>query len=98
MKIIEDEPYAQATKHSWELRPAGEKLNIHRDPWRSVYNECAYALGFWRPNNNPNIKKLGWANIPKTKEAHIKLGEAMEAKGLDIEVRKTWFHYMNFTR
>tara|TARA_S200002703_G_scaffold13518_1_gene11858 strand:+ start:354 stop:650 length:297 start_codon:yes stop_codon:yes gene_type:complete len=98
MKIIEREPYAEATNYLWELRPADEKLSVHRDPWRSTYNECAKSLGFWRPNNNPKSKILGWTEIPKTKEAHIKLGEAMESKGLEVEVHKTWFHYMNFIR
>lgn len=92
MKIIEDKKESGAYKHIWELRPLREYLNERHDPWKGIKTECAKALGYWKPNPRPNSKIEGWVDVPKTKNAYVKLGEAMEAKGLDVEVRKVWLH------
>jgi len=92
MKIIETPKEAGAYKHIWDLRPLNEYLCIHKEPWKSTYKKCSKELGYWKPNPNKDSKIDGWVSVPKTREAHVKLGEAMEAEGLKVQVEKGWLH------
>lgn len=92
MKIIDNPKETGAYKHVWDLRPLNEYLSIHKEPWKSIHKKCAKNLGYWKPNHNKNSKIEGWVSIPKTLEARVKLGKAMEAEGLKVQVEKTWLH------
>lgn len=84
MKIIETEKDNYATHCRWDLLPVNISTLREKQEWYDVYNLCAKQLGFWRDK---------WASIPKTKEANMLLGEAMEKAGKQIELRKSWIHY-----
>jgi hypothetical protein len=84
MKIIETKQDEYATHSRWDLLPVNIPTLREKQEWYEVYNSCAKQLGFWRDK---------WSSIPKTKEAHMLLGEAMEKAGKQVELRKSWIHY-----
>lgn len=92
MKIIDRPKEAGADKHVWDLRPLNEYTSVHKEPWKSIKIKCAKNLGYWKPNHNKNSKIEGWVNVPKNKQALVKLGEAMEAEGLKVQVEKSWLY------